>query len=83
MTGDEILAMLETCLHKTFFHDTISITRDTTAADVDGWDSLAHVRFIMNVEGEFKVQLSDIPTNQFASIGDIVDVLMDLKAGDV
>jgi acyl carrier protein len=38
--------------------DEVEMRDDLTAADVEEWDSLAHVNFMFAVEEEFGVQLS-------------------------
>ena len=37
-----------------------SITAETTAADVEGWDSLAHVRIMLNIEARAGVHRGDV-----------------------
>ena len=36
-----------------FDDDEIELSRDTTAADVDAWDSLMHVTLVLAIEREF------------------------------
>jgi acyl carrier protein len=53
-----------------------TITRDTTAADVEGWDSLAHVRIMLNIEARAG-QSVDIDASYGAStVGELIDILI-------
>lgn len=52
-----------------------SISSDTTAADVEGWDSLAHVRIMLNIEARAG-QPVDIDASYAAStVGELIDIL--------
>ena len=64
-----------------FDDDTIVIDRRTTAADVDGWDSLAHIRLLLSVERAFKVSLTASEIGKLKSVGDLMDLLERKTAG--
>lgn len=53
----------------------IEIDEDTTAADVPGWDSLAHVRIVMNVEVSLGVPIVIEDTYVAANVGELVRIL--------
>jgi acyl carrier protein len=58
-----------------FEDDELTIDRHTTAADVDGWDSLAHVTLLINVEKEFGVKFSSADVARLKSVGDLEDLI--------
>ena len=75
MTQSEILAQLTPIIREVLDNDSIVLRRETTAADVEDWDSVAHVRIMVAVEEEFGVrfdtdELSDIP-----NVGVLVDLV--------
>jgi acyl carrier protein len=53
----------------------IEIDEDTTAADVPGWDSLAHVRIVMNVEVSLGVTIEMSDTYTAADVGELVQII--------
>jgi len=53
------------------------LTDSTTASDVEGWDSLAHVAFMYSVEEEFGVHFSDAEFAGFTDIGDLKRTLQE------
>ena len=58
------------------------LTRETTAADVPGWDSLAHIQFLMEIEAAFGVRFKASEVSSFANVGQLVDRLQaELGAG--
>ena len=57
-SADEDFAQLAKVVRETFHAKPgVVVTPDTTAADIDGWDSLTHSVLIMRVEEEFGVEL--------------------------
>jgi acyl carrier protein len=58
-----------------FDDDELKIGRTTTAADVEGWDSLTHVTLIINVEKAFGVKFTSAEVAALKSVGDLQDLL--------
>jgi len=58
-----------------FEEDDLLITRETTAADVEDWDSLMHVTLIVNVEREFGVRFKSSDVSALASVGDLIALI--------
>jgi acyl carrier protein len=58
-----------------FEDDELSIGRHTTAADVEGWDSLAHVTLLINIEKEFGVKFSSAEVASLKTVGDLEDLI--------
>jgi len=56
MTQSEILSGLENVIQD-MFGGSGAITPATTAADVEGWDSLSHLLLIAAVEKHFRIRL--------------------------
>jgi acyl carrier protein len=52
-----------------------TIARETSAVDVEGWDSLSHSLFILAVEDEFGIDLPLDKTYEMQNIGDLVDLI--------
>ena len=53
----------------------LEITDETTAADVEEWDSFNHLSLIMAIEDEFSVSFTTKEIGQAACVGDLVQVL--------
>lgn len=52
--------------------DDITLEDATTADDVEEWDSLSNVRFIVAVEREFGIKFSNAEIEGFKCVGDLV-----------
>ncbi len=73
--ADDILARLTDVFRDVFDDEAVAVDRSTTAADVDGWDSLAHIRLILSVERAFAIKLTASEIAKLKSVGDLVDLI--------
>ncbi|OGU01754.1 MAG: acyl carrier protein [Geobacteraceae bacterium GWC2_55_20] len=55
-----------------FDDDDISITRESTANDIDGWDSLSHVNLIVAIEAKFNIRFNQKELLTFKNVGDLL-----------
>ena len=46
-----------------------------TADDVDGWDSLSNIRFIMSVEKKFGVKFSASEVGKLKNVGELAELI--------
>ena len=51
------------------------VDRNLTAKQVDQWDSLAHVQFMVSVEHAFGVRFASNEMHKFANIGELLDAV--------
>jgi acyl carrier protein len=58
-----------------FDDDELNITRQTTAKDVEGWDSLMHVTLVVNVEATFKLKFSSSEVAALQTVGELLDLI--------
>lgn len=80
MTETEILAKLQTIFADVLDEDDLVLTPQTTAQDVDGWDSLSHVRLVLTVEKAFGVKLSAGEIGRLKNVGDLIVLLQARQA---
>ncbi|MSM38722.1 MAG: acyl carrier protein [Geobacter sp.] len=60
-----------------FDDEDIKISREMTANDIDGWDSLSHVNLIVAIEANFKIRFSQKELLTFKNIGNLIDNISD------
>jgi acyl carrier protein len=58
----------------------VALTEATTAADVDGWDSITHVMLILASEREFGVRFETSELANAATVGEFIS-LVEAKLG--
>ena len=75
MNDETILNTLRQAIADECDNPKVTVTTSTRAIDVPGWDSLAHVRIIMNVEARLGITVDIEKTYRAATIGDLVEIL--------
>lgn len=75
MNDTAIWDQLTALLRSLFKDDGLAVTAETTAADVPGWDSLAHIRFILAVEKGFGIKFRTAEISSFDNLGDLAAMI--------
>jgi len=75
MDEAEIYSRLTQIFNDVFDEDDIHVTPQLSAKDVDGWDSLTHIRLIMTVEKAFKVRFSTAEIGKLENVGSLVGLI--------
>ena len=75
MTKAEITKALERLVGEILEVDELSLTPETTADDVPGWDSVAHVNILGTVESTFGVRFDASEISNLSSVGVLVDMI--------
>jgi acyl carrier protein len=73
--GDGILMKLTDVFRDVFADDSLVLSRETTAMDIDGWDSLVHITLMLSVQRAFHVRLSALEMSQLQNIGALIELL--------
>ena len=73
MESVDILTQLSEIAADHFDLPELALTRETTAADVPGWDSLAHIQFLMQIENRFSIRFKASEVSSFADVGQLAD----------
>lgn len=75
MSREEILKKVNDIFHDVFDDDSIIVTEETTADDVEDWDSLMHITLISEVESAFgfKFQMKDVVGMK--NVGEMIDII--------
>jgi acyl carrier protein len=71
----DVLEELNPIFRMVFDDAALTVTRETTADDVEGWDSLAHSVLIVAVENHFKITFTQKDLLRMQRVGDMVDCI--------
>lgn len=71
----DVLEELTEVFRMVFEDDSIELTREMTADDYDGWDSMSHVTLLMAVEDHFEVTFEDWEVMNLADVGALMDLV--------
>jgi acyl carrier protein len=69
---EQVISRLVELMEDAFDEDDIAYSDDLTADDIEEWDSLSNVRFIVSVEQAFGVRFTVGEIEGFANVGELV-----------
>ena len=73
MERKEIFEKLTVIFRDVMDNDEIVLEENTTAEDIEEWDSLAHVQLIEKIQEVFGVKFSAKEMNSWEDVGEFVD----------
>jgi len=76
MTRDEAYSRLVPIFRDVLDADDIVLADETTAEDVDGWDSLNHVTLIVAIEKAFRITVTTRDAQKLRNVGELVDLIV-------
>ncbi|MBD5482981.1 MAG: acyl carrier protein [Lachnospiraceae bacterium] len=80
MSREEILERVNRVFKDVFDDEDVAVTFTSTAADVEGWDSLRHITLIEAVEDEFDMRFQMNEVTGMKDVGEMVDIIAE-RAG--
>ena len=74
---NEIYNRLNAVFREVFDDESINVSENTTAADIEDWDSLTHIQLIAAVEDEFGVKVSMKQVSSMKNVGEMAQIIAD------
>lgn len=71
----ETLDQINKILRQVFSDESIGLNLNSTADDIEEWDSFAHLNVIMSIENHFNIQISDAEAPTLRSIDKMVELI--------
>lgn len=75
MDEAQIYGRLAEIFETVFDEEDIVLKPETSAKDLEGWDSLAHLRLILAIERSFKIKFSTSEIGKLANVGELVALI--------
>ena len=82
MERSEVINKFNVIFEEVIDEGPVSLTDETTAADVDGWDSLTQIQLIVAIEKAFDVKFTSEEIVSWNNVGEMIDCFM-TKGSDV
>lgn len=79
MTNQEVLATITDIFRDVLDDDKIILKPETTAEDIEDWDSLTHIQLIVAIERKFGIKFSTSEINGFRNVGEMCEVVVKKK----
>ena len=71
MEQQEILKQINVIFKDVLDNDDINVQENTTANDIEEWDSLTHIQLVVAIEKYFKVKFTTQEIQQWKNVGEI------------
>jgi acyl carrier protein len=75
MERNDVLSKVEEIFREELEVDDLQLTDETTADDVEEWDSLSHVQLVVALEKAFGIKFSSREILSWDNVGDLIDCI--------
>jgi acyl carrier protein len=75
MATEEILSQVSNLIREVLELPDLEITLETSAQDVDEWDSMTHIQLVTAIEGRYKVRFALGELQALKNVGDMVSLI--------
>jgi len=75
MNKTDIFRKLTDIFSKVLENNSFNLTSETTADDIDGWDSITHMMIINEIEEQFKIKFKLIDLMNMDNVGDLIEAI--------
>ena len=74
-TEDAVLIRVRGVIARVFGEDDVVVESSTTAADVEGWDSVSNIEVLVALEREFGIRFNTGEMATLANVGQLVTLI--------
>lgn len=78
MTRKEAYERLNRVFQDVFDDETIEVHDETTADDIEDWDSFEHINLVVAVEEEFSFKIPMGKVITMKNVGEMVDIILEM-----
>ena len=75
MTQEDILSKVQNIFRDVLDEENISLTSQTTANDIEEWDSLTHIQLVVAIEKSFKIKFTSKELLSWKNVGEMVETI--------
>lgn len=76
MEKSEILKNVTEIFIDVLDNEDIHLTYETTADDVEDWDSLNHIQLVVAIEKQFKIRFTSQEIQSWSDVGQMLDSMI-------
>ena len=78
MTNSEILEAINEIFKIVFKDTSIKLSEDSSAADIDDWDSLSNIQIVIAVEKKFGIRFKSADIRGWNNVGEMCTSISEL-----
>ena len=75
MEKNQILEEVQEIFREVLDNEEIVLAHETTADDIEEWDSLTHIQLIVAIEKHFKIKFTSKEILSWQNIGEMIDCI--------
>lgn len=75
MEKNQIMAEVQEIFRDVLDNEDIVLSNETTAEDIEEWDSLTHIQLIVAIEKRFKVKFTSKEILSWKNVGEMIDCI--------
>lgn len=76
MTRENAYVKLDQIFQEVFDDKDIHVNDETTAADIEDWDSLTHIGLMVTIEECFRIKFNMGEVNGLKNVGEMMDAIL-------
>jgi acyl carrier protein len=76
MSRDQALKEINTIFKDVLDDESIAVNFETTANDVEAWDSLTHIQLVVAIEKHFKLRFTSREIQSWKNVGEMIDSIL-------
>ena len=75
MERSEVLSTVLSVFQDVLDNEDIVLKDETTANDIEEWDSLSHIQLVVAIEKKFKVRFASKEIQSWKNVGEMIDCI--------
>lgn len=75
MPNQELLDQLQEIFRDQLDDESLILTNETTANDVEDWDSLTHIMLVVAIEKHFRIKFASNEILSWKNVGEMIDCI--------
>lgn len=76
MTREEVMERVQDIFRNNFDDESIVLTDETVASDIEDWDSLEQINLLVAIQKEFDIKFSVGEVEGLQDVGEMIDLVM-------
>lgn len=76
MKREEVFKKLNVIFRNNFDDENIALSENTSAADIEDWDSLEQINLVAAIQTEFNVKFNIDEVNAMKNVGEMVNFIL-------
>ncbi len=77
MTRENVFEELNCIFRNIFDDDDITLSDETSSADIEDWDSLEQINLVVAIQDKFNVKFNIDEVNAMKNVGEMVDFILE------